>query len=40
MSKARLRAATLGGTPDDVETAFYEALQNADITQTHGLLGR
>jgi ketosteroid isomerase-like protein len=33
MSKARLRAATVGGTPDDVETAFYEALQNADITQ-------
>ena len=33
MSKARLRAATVGGTPDDVETTFYEALQNADITQ-------
>lgn len=33
MSKARLRAATVGGTPDDVEAAFYEALQNADLTQ-------
>jgi ketosteroid isomerase-like protein len=33
MSKAKLRAATVGGKPDDVETAFYEALQNGDITQ-------
>ena len=33
MSKAKLRAATAGGKPDDVEAAFYEALQNADITQ-------
>ena len=33
MSKAKLRAATVGGTPDDVEAAFYEALQNADLTQ-------
>lgn len=33
MPKARLRAATVGGTPDDVEAAFYEALQNGDITQ-------
>jgi ketosteroid isomerase-like protein len=31
MSKARQRAATLGGTPDEVENAFYEALQAADI---------
>lgn len=30
MSKARQHAA-LGGTPDDVEVAFYEALQSADI---------
>ena len=33
MSKARLLAATVGGKPDEVEAAFYEALQNADITQ-------
>lgn len=33
MPKAPLRAATVGGKPDDVEAAFYEALQNADITQ-------
>ena len=33
MSKARLRAATVGGKPDEVEAAFYQALQNADITQ-------
>lgn len=33
MSKARLRAATVGGMPDEVEAAFYEALQNADINQ-------
>jgi uncharacterized protein (TIGR02246 family) len=31
MSKAKLQAATLGGTPDDVEQAFYEALQRADL---------
>ena len=30
MSKARQHAA-LGGTPDDIEAAFYEALQSADI---------
>jgi ketosteroid isomerase-like protein len=28
--KAKLHAA-MGGTPDDVEAAFYEALQNGDI---------
>ena len=33
MPKARLRAATVGGAPDDVEAAFYEALQTADINQ-------
>jgi ketosteroid isomerase-like protein len=33
MSKAKLRAATVGGKPDDVEAAFYEALQNGDLTQ-------
>jgi ketosteroid isomerase-like protein len=33
MPKARLQAAAVGGTADDIEAAFYEALQNADITQ-------
>ena len=33
MKRARLQAAALGGTPDEVELAFYEALQNADIDQ-------
>ena len=31
MSKAKLRAATLGGSPDEIEAAFYEALQTGDI---------
>ena len=31
MPKARQLAANLSGTPDEVETAFYEALQAADI---------
>ena len=31
MPKARQHAATAGGTPDDVETAFYEALRTADV---------
>ena len=31
MKRERLQAATLGGTPDDVEQTFYEALNNADI---------
>lgn len=31
MPKARQQAASLGGTPDDVEAAFYEALQTADL---------
>lgn len=31
MTKAKLRAATVGGTADDIEAAFYEALHNADI---------
>jgi ketosteroid isomerase-like protein len=30
-TKTKLRAATLGGTADEVETAFYEALQGGDI---------
>lgn len=33
MKRARLQAATLGGTPDELENAFYEALHNADIDQ-------
>jgi ketosteroid isomerase-like protein len=33
MKRAKLQAATVGGTPDDIEQAFYEALQNADIQQ-------
>jgi len=31
MPKAKLRAATVGGTADDTEAAFYDALQNGDI---------
>jgi ketosteroid isomerase-like protein len=31
MPKARQQVATLGGTPDEVEATFYEALQSADI---------
>jgi ketosteroid isomerase-like protein len=30
-TKTKLRAATVGGTADDVEAAFYEALQRGDI---------
>lgn len=33
MSKSRYRAVQLGGSADDVEAAFYEALQAADIEQ-------
>ena len=29
--KAKLQAATVGGSPDETETAFYEALQNGDL---------
>jgi len=29
--KSKLRAATVGGTADEVEAAFYEALQRGDI---------
>jgi ketosteroid isomerase-like protein len=29
--KSKLQAANLDGEPDDVEAAFYEALQNGDI---------
>ena len=31
MPKSRHRAAVLGGSADDVEAAFYEALQHGDI---------
>ena len=31
MSKAKLRAATVGGTADAIEAQFYEALQTGDI---------
>ena len=31
MRKAKLRAATLGGNPDDVEATFYDALRQGDI---------
>ena len=30
-TRSKLQAATLGGTPDDVEAAFYEALHAGDI---------
>ena len=33
MKRAKLQAAVVGGTPDDIEQAFYEALHNADIEQ-------
>ncbi len=33
MPKPKPRAALVGGTADDVENAFYEALQSADIEQ-------
>lgn len=33
MKRQKLQAATVGGTPDDVEQTFYEALNQADITQ-------
>ena len=31
MPKAKLQAATVGGTADDTEAAYYDALQNGDI---------
>jgi len=33
MKRAKLHAAIAGGTPDDIEQNFYEALHNADIEQ-------
>lgn len=35
-TKTKLRAATLGGTADEVETTFYEALQRGDIDALMG----
>ena len=31
MPKAKLQAATVGGSPDDIEAMFYEALQTGNI---------
>ena len=31
MTKAKLRAATVGGSADEIEAAFYEALHKGDI---------
>ncbi len=36
MPKARRNIATLGGTPDEVETVFYEALQAGDVDRLMG----
>jgi ketosteroid isomerase-like protein len=33
MKRAKLQAAVVGGSPDDTETAFYEALQKGEIEQ-------
>jgi ketosteroid isomerase-like protein len=33
MRKAKLQAATIGGSADDIEAQFYEALQQGDIDQ-------
>lgn len=33
MPKAKLRHATLGGSPDDVEHSFYDALHKGDLPQ-------
>jgi ketosteroid isomerase-like protein len=30
-TKSKLQAAAFGGTPDDIETAFYESLRNGDL---------
>jgi len=36
MTQSKLRAATLGGSADDIENAFYEALHTADIQKLMG----
>lgn len=33
MKKTKFQAAILGGTPDDIEQSFYEALRNGDLEQ-------
>lgn len=33
MKRAKLQAAVVGGSPDDTESAFYEALRKGDIDQ-------
>ncbi len=33
MKRTKLQAAVVGGKPEDIEQAFYEALHNADIEQ-------
>jgi uncharacterized protein (TIGR02246 family) len=33
MSKAKLRAATVGGSADDIEASFYDALRKGDLEQ-------
>jgi ketosteroid isomerase-like protein len=33
MTQAKLRAAALGGSADDIENAFYEALRHANLEQ-------
>ena len=31
MTKAKFQAANVGGTPDDIEAAFYDALQHGEV---------
>lgn len=33
MPKAKIQAATLGGTADEIESVFYEAMRHGDIDQ-------
>ena len=35
-TKSKLQAATVGGTPDDIELTFYEALYAGDIEKLMG----
>ena len=36
MPKAKLRAATVGGSADDIEATFYEAMQTGDLEKLMG----
>ena len=36
MPKAKLRAATVGGSADDIEATFYEAMQAGDLEKLMG----